>query len=84
VLFMVIETFRDTRLVKQRFERCGRLLPEGVVYHASWIDPAAKRCFQIMEASGPELLKEWTGAWDDLIDFEIVPVLASAEFWSHS
>jgi hypothetical protein len=41
VLFMVIETFRDITLVKQRFERRGRLLPEGLIYHASWIDPVA-------------------------------------------
>ena len=83
MLFMVVEMFRDVKLVKQLFERGGRLLPEGVVYHASWIDPVANRCFQIMEAPSPEVLKEWTSAWDDLIDFEIVPVLASAEFWSH-
>ena len=84
MLFMAIETFRDIALVKQRFERRGRLLPEGLVYHASWIDPVANRCFQIMEAPNPEVLKEWTSAWDDLIDFEIVGVLASAEFWSQS
>ena len=36
MLFMIIETFRDTKLVRERFERSGRLLPEGIVYHASW------------------------------------------------
>jgi hypothetical protein len=80
MLFMIIETFRDTKLVRERFERCGRLLPEGVTYHASWIDPVANRCFQVMEA--PEALKRWTSLWDDLIPFEIVPVLTSIEFWS--
>ena len=75
MLFMIIETFRDTKLVRERFERCGRLLPEGVTYHASWIDPGADRCFQVMEAPDQEALKRWTSLWDDLIDFEIVPVL---------
>jgi len=35
VLFMVIETFRDRKAIGERFERCGRMLPEGVTYHAS-------------------------------------------------
>jgi hypothetical protein len=82
MLFMIIETFRDTKLVRERFERCGRLLPEGVTYHASWIDPVANRCFQVMEAPDQEALKRWTILWDDLIAFEIVPVLTSIEFWS--
>jgi hypothetical protein len=84
MLFMIIETFRDTTLVRERFERCGRLLPEGVRYHASWVDPVANRCFQVMEATDQEALKGWTSLWEDLIDFEIVPVLTSIEFWSRA
>jgi hypothetical protein len=53
-----------------------------VVYHASWVDPAAGRCFQLMEAPEAESLAPWTARWDDLVDFEIVPVLTSADFWS--
>jgi hypothetical protein len=37
-----------------------------------------------MEASHRELLDAWISRWDDLIDFEIVPVLASADFWAKS
>ena len=32
-----------------------------------------------MEAGSEALFKEWTAKWDDLIDFEIVPVRTSAE-----
>jgi hypothetical protein len=32
-----------------------------------------------MEADDEALFKEWTANWDDLIDFEIVPVRTSAE-----
>jgi hypothetical protein len=32
-----------------------------------------------MEADHEERLKEWTKNWDDLTDFEIVPVQTSAE-----
>lgn len=84
MLFMVIETFRDTRLVGERFERDGRMLPEGVTYHASWIDPARSRCFQVMEAQDQESLAVWVRRWEDLMDFEIVPVLTSRDFWSQA
>jgi hypothetical protein len=45
MLFMVIEDFkhRDPEPVRERFARDGRMLPEGVIYHASWIDPANAR-----------------------------------------
>lgn len=81
---MVIERFKDgnARLVGERFAKSGRMLPEGVAYHASWVDSAGTRCFQVMEAPDPELLHLWATRWDDLIDFEIIPVLTSAEFWS--
>ncbi len=58
------------------------MLPEAVVYQASWIDSTNARCFQIMEASDRESLKPWTDFWEDLVNFEIVPVQTSAEFWS--
>ncbi|MGO8789376.1 MAG: DUF3303 domain-containing protein [Terriglobia bacterium] len=80
---MVIESFKPgkTALVGERFRQSGRMLPEGVVYRASWVESSGARCFQVMEAANSELLQEWAKHWDDLIDFEIVPVLASAEFW---
>jgi hypothetical protein len=84
MLFMVMERFKhgDAGLVGKRFKLRGRMLPEGVAYHASWIDSAGTRCFQVMEASHPELLDTWVSCWEDLVDFEIVPVLTSADFWA--
>jgi len=58
------------------------MLPEGVLYHASWVDSSGTQCFQIMEAARLELLNTWVRRWDDLIDFEIVSVLTSADFWA--
>jgi len=66
----------------ERFRRSGRMLPEGVVYHASWVDAAGTRCFQIMETANPQLLKAWISYWDDLVEFEIVPILFSSDFWA--
>jgi hypothetical protein len=84
MLFMVIESFRnqDPKPIGERFRRMGRMMPDGVVYHASWIDPAAARCFQVMEADSIEPLRQWAANWADLADFEIVPVLTSQAYWA--
>jgi len=80
---MVVERFKaEPKLIGERFARDGRMLPEGVTYHASWVDPEGMRCFQVMEAPHQESLNLWVSRWDDLVDFEIVPVLGSAEFWA--
>jgi hypothetical protein len=84
MLFMVIEHFKrgDPTPIGQRFKRDGRMLPVGVSYHASWIDSDGGRGFQLMEAADRELLDEWVQHWNDLIDFEIIPVVVSSEFWT--
>ena len=86
MFFMVIEHFipGSIALIGERFKRSGRMLPEGVSYHTSWVDSNETRCFQIMEAANPELLRNWTTQGDDLIKFEIVPVEASADFWARA
>ena len=85
MLFMVIERFKqgDWKSIGERFQRNGRMLPEGVTYRASWVDQDGTRCFQLLEAPQLESLTPWISRWDDLIDFEIVPVLTSADFWSN-
>lgn len=82
MLFMVIERFGDVKRVAERFAKQGRMLPEGVAYHASWVDAASARCFQIMEASDRESLGEWVSCWSDLIEFEIIPVIESKKYWA--
>ena len=81
MLFMVIEHFRQGRApeVYRRFRERGRLAPEGLRYVASWVDMEFKRCFQVMETEDEALFRQWTANWDDLVDFEIVPVRTSAE-----
>ena len=81
---MVIEHSKDGDVhgIGERFRQRGRMLPEGVIYLASWVDSLNARCFQIMEAPERESLNPWIAAWDDLVDFEVVPVQTSAEFWA--
>lgn len=84
MLFMVIEHFKnqDVEAVRKRFREKGRMLPENVDYRGSWIETNGARCFQIMEAPDAEALRIWSERWGDLVDFEVVPVVTSEEFWS--
>ncbi len=84
MLFMVIETFKDCDPipVRERFLREGRMLPEGVAYFASWIDPTTAQCYQIMEAESENALAAWTARWSDLVDFKIVQVVSSQDYWA--
>jgi len=86
MIFMVIERFKngDPRPVGERFGRLGRMLPEDVSYINSWMEPAGSRCFQVMEARNRESLDAWIVRWSDLVDFEVIPVLTSSDFWAHA
>jgi hypothetical protein len=79
--YMVIETFtQGPEPVYARAAECGRMLPPGLVYVDSWIDERRlDRCFQLMETDDPGLFDAWTAQWADLAEFEIVPVIGSAE-----
>jgi hypothetical protein len=78
---MIVENFknRDPVPVYRRFRDHGRLAPEGLVYVSSWVDDKLERCFQLMEATERELLDEWMANWRDLVDFEVYPVISSAD-----
>jgi hypothetical protein len=80
LLYMVVETFkRGPWPVYQRAAEKGRLLPAGLDFVDSWIDERLERCFQLMKAEDPALLDEWTARWSDLVEFEVVPVITSAD-----
>ena len=81
MLYMIIEQFKnqDAMPVYQRFHEHGRLAPDGLTYISSWVDEQFHRCFQVMETEDRNLLDQWIANWNDLVDFEIIPVLTSAE-----
>jgi hypothetical protein len=78
--YMVIERFRngDARPVYARFRERGRLAPDGLKYVASWVTANLATCFQVMECDDPRLLSQWTSQWEDLVEFEILPVVTSS------
>lgn len=81
MLFMVIERFRnrDARAVYRRLRDAGRGAPDGLTYVTSWVEANFDRCFQIMECDDARLLQRWIAFWSDLVEFEIVPVVPSAD-----
>jgi uncharacterized protein DUF3303 len=81
MLYMIIEKFKqgDPIPVYRRFRDRGRLAPEGLRYISSWVDEKLERCFQLMETDDPNLINEWIANWSDLVEFEVYPVIPSAE-----
>jgi hypothetical protein len=81
MLFMMIERFknRDALAVYRRFKEQGRMAPEGLTYVGSWIEANFDRCFQLMECDDARLLQQWMIKWQDLVEFEIIPVVPSKE-----
>ncbi len=82
MLFMLIERFRDNDMlpIYKRLRDQGRLLPEGLTYVDSWIEPNFGRCFQLMECADLRLFQQWVLEWRGLgATIEIVPVVPSKE-----
>jgi hypothetical protein len=81
VLYLIVERFRDgdARPVYRRFRDQGRLAPEGLRYLASWVTQDFACCYQVMECEDRALLEEWMARWQDLAEFEVIPVMTSAD-----
>jgi hypothetical protein len=74
--YMVVEHFRPGCFdaVYQRFNEKGRMLPAGLYYLNSWVNREKNICYQLMETNDRHLFDNWTSQWDDLTEFEIVPI----------
>ena len=81
MLFMVIEHFKngDAAPVYRRFREQGRMASDDLRYVSSWVTSDLTRCYQVMESPDRALLDQWIARWEDLVDFEVVPVVTSAE-----
>ena len=79
---MVIERFRDNDMIPvyERLRDGGRMLPEGLRYIDSWVEPNFSRCFQLMECDDARLLQEWVLQWRGVgVTFEFFPVVPSTQ-----
>jgi hypothetical protein len=81
MLYMVVERFKQGAApeIYRRFREKGRMMPAGLEYVSSWIDHDLKICWQLMQTENIDLFEQWTRHWDDLMEFEVVPVRTSAE-----
>ena len=81
MFYLIVEHFKnhDPVPVYRRFRDCGRMAPEGLRYISSWVDENLERCFQVMEAPDRNLLDQWIANWNDIVEFEVFPVISSKE-----
>ena len=81
MLYMVVEHFKTPGAIEvyRRARDQGRLLPEGLEYVSSWVDLDFTTCFQLMQTDNEALFEVWVSRWQDLAEFEIIPVQTSVE-----
>ena len=79
--YKVVERFkgRDAKSIYERVRERGRMLPDGLAYVDGWVSAKLDVCFQLMDCEDERLFAEWFRAWRDLVEFEVVPVVSSAE-----
>ena len=78
--YMIIETYtHGPAAVYGRFRERGRMAPAGLQYISSFVTPDGARCYQVMSCEDPALLETWMAAWRDIVSFEVVPVISSAD-----
>lgn len=79
MLYMVIEHYKNKDEVYRRFHEKGRMMPDGVRYVNSWVSEDGNTCYQINESESLELLYSWAANWNDVTDFEFIPVISSKD-----
>ncbi len=80
--FMIVERYTSgPGPIYERAAARGRMLPEGLRYIDSWVvdDDRMDRCFQLMETDDPALIEVWLRGWQDLGEFDVLPVIGSEE-----
>ncbi|HYC65442.1 MAG TPA: DUF3303 family protein [Reyranellaceae bacterium] len=77
MLFMVVEKFKkqDGKAVYRKLRDKGRGLPDGLKFVSSYVAADLSRCFQLMEADDVTLFQRWIAEGQDLVEFEVVPVV---------
>jgi hypothetical protein len=46
---------------------------------ASWVTEDLRRCFQIMECDDPSLIAQWAARWEDVTEFDVIPVMTTEQ-----
>ncbi|MER9618409.1 DUF3303 domain-containing protein [Mesorhizobium sp. M0207] len=85
MLFFVTEDFRgcDRKEIYRRFRDQGRLKPDALLVHHSWIAADMSRCFLLVEADDVTLLQRWSSngrIWSNSRSF---PWRRTRIWWRH-
>ena len=77
MLFMVVEKFKnqDGKAVYRKLRDKGRALPDGLKFVSSYVTADLGRCFQLMETDDITLFQKWIADWQEVVEFEVVPVV---------
>jgi len=80
MLYMILEHYKaGPEPVYRRFRERGRMAPDGLRYVDSWVTTDHRRCYQVMECDDRALLQQWMAGWSDIVEFDVIPVVTSAE-----
>jgi len=81
MLYMIIEHYRngDAAPIYKRFRENGRMAADGLSYVSSWVTTDYAHCYQVMETDDVQLIHDWISHWNDIVEFEVIPVVTSAE-----
>jgi len=85
MLFMTIFTYQPEKrneVIKRRLEK-GSLVPQGMQVIGEWSDVGGGRVFRLVRVESSIAAVAATGAWSDLGQYEIVPVMDSEEALRH-
>ena len=52
---------------------------DGLKFLGSWVEAGLRRCFQVIECDELAALQRWAAQWRHCVDFEVIPIVPSAE-----
>ncbi|MEZ5742123.1 MAG: DUF3303 family protein [Burkholderiaceae bacterium] len=81
MVYLTIYRWRpeNRKAIVQRFMETGGVPPPGVKLLSRWTDVAGGRGFSLTEADDPVAASKFAYAWNDLMSFEMVPVVSDEQ-----
>lgn len=79
--FMTVYTFRPEHAnsATERFLETGGQPPKGAKMISRWHDVSGGRGFALSESDDPVAMTKWCRQWNDLLSFEIIPVVTDEQ-----
>ena len=65
---------------QKRFKETGAPPPDGVTMTGRWHSLGGRKGVAVVEASDPQAIASWIQDWNDVVTFEVTPVLTDEQF----